>query len=249
MADEPLFLMPSIECILALLEGDEELGHRAYPLAADKTTVKMSDGESVRDWFIRCAVAFRDKEWPLERWQAADDLAIIAIVKYRNPGRELDACSIQVVKTEGTLQEYLDSATVEAHYLRFDYDYDTLGPMFTHPLPHVHTVKSSKALRLAMSGETGNVIVDFLEAVCCHFHHDDWILWMENLCEPTFNARYGPDRNPLRRIIRAFEESKIEVLRSYPQDIQELKKLLQAKKDEAYSVRATQSDWKLLRYP
>src|SRR5437763_14692462 len=103
MADEPLFLSSAIDGLLACLQGEDPTGERSYPPVADKQTVKMPDAESVHSWFKRCVGAFQEKGWPLDKWEAAPDLAVIALVEWFTPGRRLKACSIQVIKTKGTL--------------------------------------------------------------------------------------------------------------------------------------------------
>ncbi len=249
MLEEPLFLSSAITGILACLEGEDPKGGRSYPPVADKQTVRMPEGESVHQWLTRCVADFQNDGWPLEKWEAAPNLAIIALVEWGDPGRELQACSIQVVKTEGALGEYLADPSVVAYYLRFDSDYGTIGPMFTHPLPHVHAWKADDAPRFVSEGDGGNIVVDFLEWVCRHFYHENWLLWAEDVCDPEFDKKFGKDKNPLDYIFRAFNESKITVLREYSKEIHEIKRLLREKKDGAYTLRVSTSDRELLRYP
>jgi hypothetical protein len=249
VVEEPLFLSSAVVGLLAGLEGTDPTGRRSYPPVADKPTVRMSDGETLHQWFTRCVNAFAAKNWPLERWEAAPDLAIMALVEWGEPGKELNGCSVQVVKTEGALSDYLVDDKITSYYFRFDWDYGTLGPLFTHPLPHVHAWKEDDAPRFVCEGDGCNVIVDFLEWIFRHFYHDDWLLWATDVCEVEFDRRFGKEKNPLDRIFRAFKESKITVLRQYPNEISEVKRMLRERKDKAYRLRVSLADRDLLKYP
>jgi hypothetical protein len=249
MVEEPLFLSSAIAGMLTGLEGTAPTGSRSYPKVADKQTVRMSGGETVHEWFTRCVNAFAVQDWPLEKWEAAPDLAIMALVDWGEPGKELKACSIQAVKTEGALSDFLVDNTITAYYFRFDWDYGTLGPLFTHPLPHVHAWKEDDAPRFVCEGDGCNVIVDFLEWIFRHFYHDDWLMWAADVCEAEFDKKFGKETNPLDRIFLAFKESKITVLRQYPNEISAIKRMLRERKEKTYALRASLVDRDLLRYP
>jgi hypothetical protein len=249
MVEEPLFLSSAVTGILAALEATTPTGVRSFPQVADQPTVRMAGGETVHQWFTRCVRVFEERDWPLVKWEAAPDLAIIALVEWGEPVKQLKACSIQVVKTDGALADFLADSMIAAYYFRFDWDYGTLGPIFTHPLPHVHAWKEDDAPRFVCEGDTCNVVVDFLEWIVRHFYHDDWLMWATDACEASFDTRFGKDENPLDRIFLAFHESKINVLRQYPNEIEDIRRILRERKDQAYSLRVSQFDRNLLKYP
>src|SRR5437764_1271853 len=83
--------------------------------------------------------------------------------------------------------------------------------------------KENDTPRLVCEGDGCNVIVDFLEWIFRHFYHDDWLMWATDVCEAEFDEKFGKEKNPLDRIFRAFKESKITVLRQYPNEISEIK--------------------------
>jgi hypothetical protein len=209
----------------------------------------MAGTETIHDWFVRCINKFMPSQADLERWRITENLAIFALVEWSHPGRQLQTCSINVLKSEASLEDYYLDKIVEAYYLRLDYDYGTLGPMFTHPLPHVHAWPSDSAPRFVAEGPGDNVVVDFLEWLYRHFYHQQWLNWAERVCQPEFAKRYSEEKNPLYRIFRAFKDSQITVLRDFPDDIQLIKELVNERKSRAYDLRVSIADRELLQYP
>lgn len=247
--DESVAFSSGIDGLLACLRGTEESGQRAFPIAADRATLRMVEGEGAHSWFVRCVDKFMDGGKELPRWRIEEDLAVFALVEWSKPDRRLRACSINVLKAEGTLEDYYADSTIGAYYLRMDYDYGTLGPMFTHPLPHVHVWTTDAAPRFVAEGTSRNVVVDFLEWVYRHFYKDTWQCWAFCVCQGDFAERYEPDKNPLERIFAAFQESQMTTLREWAWEIQRIKSLLRARKDEVYDILACAADRELLQYP
>ena len=239
----------AIDGLLAYLDGAEPVGTRTYPTGMNRATVRMAGGESLHAWFARCAEALMEGGNEIPGWQIAEDLAVFATIDWGHPGRQLKACSINVLKVSSTLEEYyLDPSA--AYYLRMDYDYGTLGPMFTHPLPHVHAWPAGTAPRFVSEGAGGNVVVDFLEWVYRHFFHGEWLDRALRVCAPDFAKRY-PRRedNPLERIFQAFNESQLGILREWTGEIQRIKGLLNERKGKAFSLRGSTEDRDLMAYP
>jgi hypothetical protein len=240
-----------ISTLCACLSDKAPSGIRVFPTSVERAVLRMSESESARNWFVRCVNTFMDNGKDLDRWRLADDLAIFAVVQWDSPGPRLVACSVNVVKTEGSLEDYYldEDEQVLANYLRMDLDYGTLGPLFTHPLPHIHAWSSDATPRFAVEGIGENVVVDFLEWVYRHFYHDQWLRWAEDVCRPDFAGRYSEDTNPLDWIFRAFKESQIAVLRELRDEVKRVKDLLRNEKDQIFDLRASTEDRNLIAYP
>lgn len=237
--------------LLACLTDKAPAGTRVFPTSVDRAALRMGESESPRDWFVRCVDTFMDGGKDLDRWRLADDLAVFALVRWDSPGRRLVACSINVMKTESSLEEfYYDNENqLSAFYLRMDLDYGTLGPLFTHPLPHLHAWPSDAAPRFAVEGMGENVVVYFLEWLYRHFYHGQWLRWAESVCRPDFATRHTEETNPLDRVFGAFRESQITVLRDLRDEVMRVKELLRREKDRMYDLRASMDDRNLIAYP
>jgi len=240
----------SFGSMLSLLEGREPIGKRAFPPSVTKEEIRIAESETVHSWFVRCVERFMDDGKALRNWQIEEDLAIFALIEWDVPDRRISACSINAIKTPVGLEDYYLEPTEGAFYFRLDYDCGTLGPMFTHALPHLHAWPSDAAPRFAVEGVGENFVVDFLEWIYRHFYHDRWLAWVDSVCRPAFAEKYGEEAGPLDRIFRAFHESQIRVLREHKDDIERIKTLLRGKKDKnMFGLRASVEDHRIMAYP
>ena len=248
--DEPLFNFTEIDGLVAYLNGEGPKGVRVFPKVegVDLADLRVGEKETIKAWFRRCVDKFTAAGKQLEQYQVTENLMILAEVEWGNPERRLLACGMSVLKAESSLDDcYLDD-NIPAYYLRMDFDYGTLGPMFTHPLPHIHAWPSDAAPRFAAEGMGDNVVIDFLEWVCRHFYHDKWLEWVDAVCCPIFSKQYSKERDPLQQIFRAFKESSLSFLRERQNDVQHIKKLLKEEKDRKFSLRAWTNDRALISY-
>lgn len=176
------------------------------------------------------------------------NVAVFATVGWKEGG-DLTYANIAVLKTQASLEEYYYDPKDGAFYLRLDFDYGTLGPAFTHALPHVHNSSDDTAPRFAPDGlNSENVVMDFFEYVYRHLLPDRWLAWARAVWHRAHKT-LPPEENPFETMITAFKESKIEVLRAHAAPIATLKRLLREEKDCRYRPRANRSDMDLLRYP
>ncbi len=161
----------------------------------------------------------------LEYWRLEENLAAFAFVSW-GPGNEFNYVTINLLKTECSLQDYLDlsendleneewKAYSKPHYLRLDLDYGTLGPIGTHPLPHVHFSPDDPPRFTLDSSSSANVVVDFIDFIYRHYFPRTWLSWAEQ----TWNKYYkdqnrDPEMNPFNAIVGSYSESQIGVIRS-----------------------------------
>jgi hypothetical protein len=117
--------------------------------------------------------------------------------------------------------------------LRLDLDYNTLGPVFTHPLPHIHAIPYEPAARFALDDwNSPHVLIDFVEFAYRHLRTDEWLAWAKLVWERGFAARYAEADNPLDNIIDAFTVgNNIEDLHGYAEGIRHMRRLLRRHKD------------------
>ncbi|MGL4461742.1 MAG: hypothetical protein ACRC1K_06270 [Planctomycetia bacterium] len=195
----------------------------------------------------------------MDEWSLEENLAAFGVVSWRSPD-ELDFASINILKTECSLRDYFDlseeelqgdwKSVADPYYLRLDLDYNTLGPIGTHPFPHVH-FSPDGPLRTALDGGCStNVVVDFLEFVYRQFFHEKWLEWVASTWNDHYRGASGDEsRNPFRDIVSAFKNHDVERLREIAPSIAELSSVLTKAKEDMYKPRANASDQRISSFP
>jgi hypothetical protein len=233
-------------------------GHRKYPKDVDRATLRFQGGETIKHWFDRCVSEFMPEG--LERWRLEENLAAFAYVSWRR-GNELDHVTIYLLKTECSLEEYLQITEDDLeekewqdiskpYYLRLDLDYGTLGPIGTHPLPHVHFSPNDPPRFTLDASTSRNPVVDFIDFVYRHYFPGLWLTWAER----TWNKFYrDPDRdpelNPFQAIVASYNESQMGAIRSRAKHIAELVSVLHEAKSQMYDLRMNETDRRLMCFP
>ena len=252
-------LSPGVDQFLARLSpnGQPE-GRGAFPERVDQALLRFQGTETVKQWYDRCVAAFMPEG--IHAWSLEENLAAFAILTWR-PDNELNFVTINVLKTECSLKDYLDltdddlkdadfKELSQPKYLRLDLDYGTLGPIGTHPLPHIH-IGSHDSPRCALdASQSTNIVVDFIEFVYRHFFPEQWLAWAER----AWNRRYqrlgrDPEQNPFRAIASAFAENEIGFLRESSKDIADLLRVLQDEKNDLFPLRMNPVDRQLMTFP
>lgn len=245
----------------------ETAGERGFPETVKGRRAELrfqGRGESVHQWFRRCADTFmlepgRQKiDW--DRWALEPNLAAFATVAWN--GGELAYATINVLRTNGSLQDYYDSTAedraseilrddLQAQYLRLDLDYGTLGPIGTHPLPHIHFSPDDPPRITMHAGQSTNVVVDFLDFIYRHHYHEKWLGWARRAWRfRGSDQRNGPaERDPFEEIVAAYQRSKIDRLRDLRADVEQLAAVLTRAKDDLYSLRLNAVDRRLACFP
>ena len=256
--DGPNSFAYGVDALLAHLSPNgQAAGTKAFPETVDRAVVRFQGAESVRQWFERCVKAFMPEG--LERWQIEPNLAAFAIVAWK-PENQLDFATINVLKTECSLEDYRaltdEDLTGEwrelakAHYLRLDLDYGTLGPIGTHPLPHVHFSPDDPPRFTLDASFSTNVVVDFMEFVYRHFFPKEWLTWAERTWSRHYKrTKRNPERNPFGRIVSAFADNEISVLHSLSKDVANVVAVLSKEKQCLYDLRMNAEDRRLLTFP
>jgi hypothetical protein len=135
-------------------------------------------------------------------------------------------------------------------YLRLDLDYGTLGPVGTHPLPHIHLSPDDPPRFTLDASNSENVIVDFLDFVYRHFFPEVWLSWAQRAWDRFYKrANRDPERNPFGAIASAFAENELSVLHTLTKEINELVAVLAEAKGEWCDLRINPADRRLMTFP
>ena len=203
--------------------------------------------ESLHAWFVRLVDQFCEGE--PKRFALEGNLTIFAGLGWFATKR-LRYANIQAIVTTCDLDDYYVEPQGEAIYLRLDFDYQTLGEPFSHPLAHIH-VEGDQSPRFALDGgNSGNVILDYLEFLYRNYHPEKWLEWAGKVWKEEFEKSANRETiDPLPRMIEAFQRSQIQALRDMAADVERLKKVLRMKKDELFAPHVDVDDRVLLEYP
>jgi len=218
-----------------------------FPKPLKNVDVRRVAGESLRDWFKRLVAQACDNK--PGRVALEKNIAVFASLRWHK--KQLTFANVQTLVTHCDLADYLDGSGGDAVYLRMDYDVESLGDLFTHPLPHVHTDGPSSPRFVLDGGDSGNVIVDYLEFIYRTYKTDDWIKWVRRVWgeELSQNPLGDGKADPLKNILEAFKAGKIQSLRDRAADLGRIKRVLRASKDQMFNGRADGKDRELLAYP
>lgn len=257
--DGPQSFAFGVDAFLARLSPmGQASGVRKFPKAVDRARLRFQGTETLKQWFDRCATEFMPEG--IEYWRIEENLAAFAIVSWR-PVSELDFVTINVLKTECSLQDFFDLTEDDLkteewrdfsrpHYIRLDLDYNTIGPIGTHPLPHIHFSPNSPPRCALDTTHSTNIIVDFMEFVYRHFFPDHWLAWAERTWNRHYkSSRRDPELNPFRAIVSGFSENQIGVLHSLSKEISELVSVLTEEKRGLYELRMNAVDRQLMTFP
>ncbi len=232
-------------------------GERAFLDKVDRALVRFQGPETIKQWFDRCVKTFMPagiEQWPLE-----ENLAAFAIVSWK-PTNELEFVTINVLKTECSLHDYLKLTEAELEeewkafsrprYMRLDLDYGTLGPIGTHPLPHVHFSPDDSPRCTLDASHSTNIVVDFVEFVYRNLYPNAWLSWAERSWNSYYNDKdRDPERNPFRTIVSGFAENEIGILHRLNKDIAELVAVLAEEKSRLYELHMNAADRQMMTFP
>jgi hypothetical protein len=174
------------------------------------------------------------------------NIAVVARLGWR--GNQLFFADMSALVAEGHLDEYYLDGNVAAVHLRLDLSYEALGDPFSHPLPHMH-LGGIRGLRFALEGgNSGNVVVDFLEFIYRSYVPRKWLAWArrEWLRRQRENqkAAVGFDR-----VVGAFLENKFHLLRENALLISQIKRALRESKDSLFAAHMDGPDREILECP
>jgi hypothetical protein len=221
-------------------------GSTAFPVAIKAETPKRRPDEDVRDWFVRLVDACAEGD--PRACAIEENIGVFARLHWGGKST-LTYANIQVIVAECDLESLYLGETARTQYLRLDFDEETLGTPFSHPLPHLHV--SGSTTRFALDGgNSENVVVDFLEFIYRHHVPRSWRRWAER----TWNEHFAKtareeSENPFPRVMEAFDSNQCSELRDMARDVQVIKNVLRGHKDKLFGLKVSGPDRELLEYP
>jgi len=235
------YFSDGVENVFTMLKARGD-GRSSFPRSWQLEHGRIGPTEPVHEWFVRCVDDHLDGDHG--RCQVADRLAVFAIVHWR--GEMLAYVNCQALVTiGGTLEDYYLDPSVEAQYLRLDYDLGALGAMFREPSPHIH-VRPDGEPRFPMT-RTSNVIMDFFDFIYRNYFHAEWLDWAESLWrrEATFRRL---DVAAFDRVKDAFDRSRYDELKRWREPLAYMKRAWRGKKDELWPYMLPADEVALLSY-
>jgi hypothetical protein len=173
-----------------------------------------------------------------------ENMAVFAYLEWHEPGT-LYYASINILSTDSSLVDYYldEDGDRRAQYLRLDLDYESLGSIFAHPLPHIHAVCHEPVARFELDEfGSSNIVIDFLEFVYRHLQRANWLNWARTVWRPYFQERVRDDfGNAMETILGAFDANDIELLRRFSDDIREMRRMIRNRKQEIVDPSRTQN--------
>jgi len=184
-----------------------------------------------------------------KRTAIEDNIAVFVELSWRDRTRLIYA-NVQTVVAACDLDDYYLGLNGDAQYLRLDFNYETLGDPFSHPLAHVH-VEGELVPRFALEGGiAGNILVDYFEFLYRNFVPGKWIKWAEREWGREFAATArADDVNHFSTIVEAFATGQFQILRDHAALLTRIKRTLRRRKDEAFSLHMEGADREILEYP
>ncbi len=181
MPDSVLFLSERVEALLASLSAaGRPTGTSSFPATItrkNRSSLRCSQTENLADWFRRCVEELCHGD--TNHCEIEENMALFGYLEWREPGT-LSYATINILCADCSLVDfYLDEDNNRrAQYLRLDLDYESLGPIFVHPLPHIHAVCHEPVARFELDEfGSSNIVIDFLEFVYRNLQHDKWLNW------------------------------------------------------------------------
>jgi hypothetical protein len=219
----------------------------SYPLTIDGSGSRQEPNESLQGWFRRL-VNLHCTGDP-KRTAIEDNIAVFVILKWESD--RLTYANIQTIWSSIDLEDYYldDNTTAEVVYLRLDFDYQTLGEPFSHPLAHIHLEGESTPRFALDGGNCGNIIVDYLEFLYRNYVPARWHDWARREWNLRYGREYAGRVDPFPIIMDAFRSNQIEILRDYANDLVRMKRLLRERKDSLFDHGLSGTDRELLEYP
>ncbi|MGD0898516.1 MAG: hypothetical protein ABR915_11815 [Thermoguttaceae bacterium] len=241
--------------LLQEIRGYSKDGTALFPRNLDTGGARRQPDETVHHWFRRLVDDYADSR--PKACAVEDNIAVFAALQWRH--MTLTCASIQVIVARCDLDDFYladpaDPADArylrDAQYLRLDLDYETLGDLFSHPLPHVHVGEGFSARFALDGGNSGNIVADFIEFIYRHHVPLKWRRWAEREWNRHFAALAGDeDDNPLPRILEAFDSNQFDILKQMSRELAEIRTVLRHRKDSFFALRMDGSDRELIEYP
>lgn len=233
--------------LLKLKPWGRPRGSVTFPSDGDILAARWHPSDmTVDDWFRRCVdTIFQGNPY---NCAVADNIGLIASIRWEHKTELVYANFQTIIVLAEDLESLYLGECLPCQYMRLDMDLDNLGPLFKEPLPHIHS-STRREPRFAFNmGDSGNLLMDFLEFVYKNYRYDDWIRWVGEVWRKKAPDAGEPD-DPLFPIMAAFQNGKAGVLREFEDALQRMKEYLRDAKDSAYPLRLNKEWPELLNYP
>ena len=236
------------DALLKRLTPYSKAGMASFPALGKVGTLRRKQGQDAHAWFVQCVDSICAGE--PKGCLVEDDLAVFAVVKW-SANKLLTFANVQVLKVGCSLEDFYMGEAAQHHYLRLDLDHKSLGPLFSHPLPHIHVCAEGPPRFALDNSFSGNTVVDFLDLVYRQFYSEKWIVWAERVWNEKYHETSRNDEdNPFRIIREAFDGNQIDILRDHMATVERLKKVLQEAKEKLpFRLEMDDSDRQLFAYP
>ncbi len=245
MAESQLF-SEGVDRLLLKIRPYGGFDRVAFPHNLQEADARRSHGESPHAWFARLVTTYCDED--PKQVAIEDNIAVFVRLVWKNKKRLLYA-NIQTLVTTVDLDDYFLGAGGDATYLRLDFDYTTLGEPFSHPLAHIH-VEGAITPRFALDGgNSGNIIVDYLEFIYRHYAPGKWRAWAERVWGRQYRPASEEEVDPFQVIMRAFASSQFDILRDNAMAMAQIKQALRRQKDAVFGLHVDGGDREVLEYP
>lgn len=254
----PNFVSQGLQAFLYRLSpnGQPE-GSRSFPDSVDRSVLRFQRDETVKQWFNRCVDDLAKGD--INLCQVEANLAAFASVSWKQTD-ELVFVTISILKTDRDLTDYYDLTESHLHseewkscnrpqYMRLDLDYNTLGPIGTHPFPHVHYSPDGPPRGFLETNGSRNVVVDFMDFVHRQFFPRAWLNWARGVWQTRNRGLLRPEEDPFETIVRAYAENQIGILPDLQEHIDEVAKVLNAEKRDMYRLRVNTDHQRLMAFP
>jgi hypothetical protein len=218
-----------------------------FPYALDEANSRRKDNERLQQWFVRMINEYCGGDTKVVAVE--DNIAVFVKLGWSGK-KQLVYANIQTLVTASDLDEYYLDADAQGMYLRMDFDYNTLGDPFSHPLAHIH-VEGDLSPRFALDGGTcGNIVVDYFEFLYQNYVTGKWLKWAEREWEREFvrSSKKG-EINQFSKIVDAFASSQFNILRDYSAYLARIKRALRNRKDDLFDLHMEGADREILEYP
>ena len=216
------------------------IDHVVVPQNLPAQDARRNQKEPLHDWFVRLISLHCNKD--PNRVELEENIAIFAQLRWSN--YKLRYANIQTIITGCDLVDYLNQGG-DATYLRLDFDDQSLGAPFTHPLAHIHVEGESNPRFALEGGDSGNIIVDYLEFIYRNYAPSMWYSWAKR----TWNGRFPNRTEAFDTIINAFKDSQFQILQNESLLLAQIKQVLRQHKDKTFPFHMNGKDRVVLEYP
>jgi hypothetical protein len=154
--------------------GGGKKGRGTFPAEIAGQDLRVRDEEPADDWFRR--IVNDCLAGDVERCRIEDNLALFLQLAWGHDRIHGVRCQAFAV-VGGTLAEVYDGDSSPTRYLRFDYDKDEFGEVFSHPFPHVHAQPDDAPRFPLRPSDPRLALIEFFEFLYLSFNHRVWLEW------------------------------------------------------------------------